>query len=292
MAEAIKDGVFRRNNTKPPADGPVMPLFSLSSKTAIVCGAGQGIGLAVAKALAEVGANIAIWYNSNSGAIAEAEDIERIYKVKCRAYKVDVTSYKEVDETMTKSIRDLNGRLDVFVANSGVPWGDETVIDSDIGRYHDLMKINTDGVAYCAHVAGRHFRRQKQEGTTIDGSKLSNFESGTFIATASMSGHIVNIPRRQAVYNASKATLIHMCKSLAIEWLGFARVNSVSPGFINTGISGPIAEEIMSAIMDKVPMGRFGETVELKGVYLFLASDASTYVTGTDILVDGGYTAP
>ncbi|KAF5691734.1 sorbitol utilization SOU2 [Fusarium circinatum] len=292
MAEGIKDGVFRRNNTKPPADGPVMPLFSLSSKTAIVCGAGQGIGLAVAKALAEAGANVAIWYNSNSGAITEAEDIKRIYKVKCRAYKVDVTSYKEVDGTMEKAIRDLNGRLDVFVANSGVSWGDEAFIDSDIGRYHDLVKINTDGVIYCAHTAGRHFRRQKQEGTKIDGSKLHNFESGSFIATASMSGHIVNIPRRQAVYNASKATLIHMCKSLAIEWLGFARVNSVSPGFINTSISGPIAEEIMSAIMDKVPMGRFGETVELKGAYLFLASDASTYVTGTDILVDGGYTAP
>ncbi|KAI1053631.1 hypothetical protein LB506_012562, partial [Fusarium annulatum] len=171
----------------------------------------------------------------------------------------------------------FDGRLDVFVENSGVSWGDEAFIDSDVGRYHDLMKINTDGVVYCAHAAGRHFRRQKQEGTTINGSKLENFESGSFIATASMSGHIVNIPRR---------------KSLAIEWHGFARVNSVSPGFINTGISGPIAEEIMSAIMDKVPMRRFGETVELKGVYLFLASDASTYVTGTDILVDGGYTAP
>ncbi|KAF5539454.1 sorbitol utilization SOU2 [Fusarium mexicanum] len=252
-----------------------MPLFSLAGKTAIVCGAGQGIGLAVAKALAE----------------AEAEDIERIYKVKCRAYKVDVTSYKEVDETMAKAIRDLNGRLDVFVANSGVSWGDEAFIDSDIGRYHDLVKISTDGVIYCAHAAGKHFRRQKQEGTTIDGSKLDNFESGSFIATASMSGHIVNIPRRQAVYNASKATLIHMCK-YPDDVSSASLTNGVSPGFINTGISGPIAEEIMSAIMDKVPMGRFGETVELKGVYLFLASDASTYVTGTDILVDGGYTAP
>ncbi|KAF5565128.1 hypothetical protein FNAPI_1810 [Fusarium napiforme] len=188
-----------------------MPLFSFSSKIAIVCGAGQGIGLAVAKALAEAGANIAIWYNSKSGDIAEAEDIERIYKVKCRAYKVDVTSHKEVDETMAMYIRDLNGRLDAFVANSGVSWGDEAFIDSDIGRYHDLIKINTDGVVYCAHVAGRHFRRQQQEGTTIDGSKLSNFESGSFIAMASMSGHIVNIPRRQAVYNASKATPIHIC---------------------------------------------------------------------------------
>lgn len=74
------------------------------------------------------------------------------------------------------------------------------------------MEINVDGVVYCARAAGKHFRRQKMEGTTIDGAKLSGFSSGSFIATASMSGHIVNIPRRQAAYNASKAHIIHFCK--------------------------------------------------------------------------------
>ncbi|KAJ2983731.1 hypothetical protein NQ176_g476 [Zarea fungicola] len=291
MAESMKNGVFKRNNTVPPANGAVMPLFSLTGKTAIISGAGQGIGLAVAQAFAEAGANVAIWYNSNSAAIAESENISRSFNVKCKAYKVDVTSYKQVDEAVTAALEDLGGRLDIFVANSGVSWGDEGFIDASIERYRSLMNINTDGVAHCAHVAGRHFRRQKVEGTTIHGAALEGFSNGSFIATASMSGHIVNIPRQQAVYNASKATLIHLCKSLAIEWLGFARVNSVSPGFFNTGIAGPVPEEIMSAIMDKVPMGRFGETVELKAVYLFLASNASSYVTGADILVDGGYTA-
>ena len=129
-----------------------------------------------------------------------------------KAYKVDVTSFDAVDEAVETAIRELGGRLDIFVANSGVSWGDETFVDADIRRYHDLMKVNTDGVVYCAHAAGRHFRRQKLEGTTIDGTKLDGFESGSFIATASMSGHIVNIPRRQAIYNASKAALIHLCK--------------------------------------------------------------------------------
>ncbi|OAA81998.1 NAD(P)-binding domain protein [Akanthomyces lecanii RCEF 1005] len=291
MSESMQNGVFRRFNTTAPADNGVMSLFRLTGRTAIISGAGGGIGLAVAKAFAEAGANVAIWYNSNDEAIARAADIEKTFNVKCKAYKVDVTSFDAVDEAVETAIRELGGRLDIFVANSGVSWGDETFVDADIRRYHDLMKVNTDGVVYCAHAAGRHFRRQKLQGTTIDGAKLDGFESGSFIATASMSGHIVNIPRRQAIYNASKAALIHLCKSLAIEWLGFARANSVSPGYFNTGISGAVAEDIMESIRDKVPMGRFGETQELQGIYLYLASDASSYATGADFLVDGGYTA-
>ncbi len=83
MASSMEHGVFKRNNTTPPKDGPVMPLFSLAGKTAILAGAGQGIGLAVAKAFAEAGANVAIWYNSNSEAVIEAETIEKDYNVKC-----------------------------------------------------------------------------------------------------------------------------------------------------------------------------------------------------------------
>jgi sorbose reductase len=112
-----------------------------------------------------------------------------------------VTSYDEVEAALEQTIKEFDGRLDVFVANSGASWGDEA-----------FMKINVDGVVYCARAAGKHFRRQKKDGTTIDGAKLSNFSSGSFIATASMSGHIVNIPRRQAAYNASKAHIIQLCK--------------------------------------------------------------------------------
>ena len=212
MQNGISNGVFRRNNTTPPEDGEVIPLFRLKGRTAIVSGAGAGIGLAVAKAYAEAGANVGIWYNSNPQAIEAAKSIATTYNVKCIAYKVDITSYEAVEEGVRDAIKDLGGRLDIFVANSGVSWGDEAFIDSDISRYHHLMRTNTDGVAYCAHVAGRHFRRQRAEGTAADGSKLEGFKQGSFIATASMSGHIVNIPRQQAVYNASKACLIHLCK--------------------------------------------------------------------------------
>lgn len=117
-----------------------------------------------------------------------------------------------METAVDTAVKEFGGRLDIFVANSGTSWGDEAFIDADISRYHNLMKINADGVVYCARAAGKHFRRQKVEGTTTDGSKLTNYSSGSFIATASMSGRIVNIPRRQAAYNASKAHVIHLCK--------------------------------------------------------------------------------
>ncbi|KAJ3488401.1 hypothetical protein NLG97_g6202 [Lecanicillium saksenae] len=261
MPEYMEKGAFRRFNTTAPADTGVMSLFSLTGKTAVISGAGAGIGLAVAKAFAEAGCNVAIWYNSNESAHERAAGIQDTYKSPDlttqagKAYKVDVTSFEAVDAALETVVGEFGGRLDIFVANSGVSWGDEAFIDADIRRYHDLMKVNTDGVVYCAHAAGRYFRRQKQEGTTTHGEKLENFKSGSFITTASMSGHIVNIPRRQAIYNASKAALIHLCKSLAIEWLGFARANSVSPGYFTTGIAGDVAEEVMDQIRDKIPMG-------------------------------------
>jgi len=107
-----------------------------------------------------------------------------------------------------------------------------------------------------------------------------------------MSGHIVNIPQLQAAYNAAKAGVIHLCRSLAVEWVGFARANSVSPGYMATEISDFVPKETKDMWKDKIPMGREGEAHELKGAYLYLASDAASYTTGTDIIVDGGYCLP
>ena len=108
-----------------------------------------------------------------------------------------------------------------------------------------------------------------------------------------MSGHIVNIPQYQATYNAAKAAVVHFCKSLAVEWAPFgARVNTVSPGYIATDISKFVSKEMRSAWLDKIPMHREGLANELKGAYLFFASDAGSYATGADLIVDGGYCAP
>jgi sorbose reductase len=130
-----------------------------------------------------------------------------------RAYKLDVTAELDIEETINQIVREFNGRLDVFVANSGVPWLQGDAVDGDTSHYRKVMATNLDGVFFCARAAGKHWRRQAAEGTTTDGNNLAGFKQGSFIATASMCGHVVNIPLKQAPYNASKAAVIHLCES-------------------------------------------------------------------------------
>ncbi|KAH8693558.1 hypothetical protein BGW36DRAFT_383268 [Talaromyces proteolyticus] len=270
-----------------------LPLFSLRERTAIVSGVAKaGIGFAIAQILAQAGANVAILYHKNKSAIDAADEIAANYNVKCRAIQVDVTKQPELDATITEIVKQFNGRLDIFVANSGIAWEEVEAIDSSVAHYRQVMSINLDGVYYCARASGKHFRRQAQEKTTISGHPLMDFKSGSFIATASMSGHIVNVPHLQAAYNTSKAGVIHLCKSLAVEWAGFARANTVSPGYIESGLTGDCSEDVKDSLRDKTPMRRIGHPDELKGAYLYLASDASSFTTGADIVVDGGYCLP
>jgi sorbose reductase len=139
-----------------------------------------------------------------------------------------------------------------------------------------MWKIQTDlnGVFHCARARGYHF---KERGTS------------SFVITVSMSDHIANSPQEQTPYNVAKAGCIHMAQSLANEWCGFARVNYISPGYIDTGIGGPAEKKLTDIWRGLIPMGRDGEAKELKGAFVYLVSDASTYTTGIDIIVDGGY---
>ena len=105
-------------------------------------------------------------------------------------------------------VNEFNGRLDIFVANAGIPWSQGSFLDGEIEHYKNVMSTDMDSVYYCAYAAGLHWRRQKTEGTDLNGKKLENFRLGSFIATASMSGHIVNIPQLQAAYNGAKAAVI------------------------------------------------------------------------------------
>lgn len=139
----------------------------------------------------------------------------------------------------------------------------------------DTNYRTVDGIVYCAKYAGEVFSRQGH---------------GNLIITSSMSGHVVNVPVDQPVYNATKAYVTHFGKSLAREWREFARVNIVSPGFFDTKMgAGP---DCLQEAYRMSSLGRQGHVKEIKGLYLYLASDASSYMTGSDVIIDGGYVLP
>lgn len=249
-----------RDSVIPSSDqhaGTLMSRLSLKGKTAIITGGGAGIGLRVAHGFAEFGANVALWYSTNEATNARAQEITAMHGVKCIAVKVDVRDAKQVEKAMSDSVVQLGGRLDIVVANAGIPWtrGEILGAEDPIGHYQNVMQTNVDGVFYTALSAGKFWKRQKQEETDLNGNHLDNFRLGSFIATASMSGSIVNIPQKQAVYNASKAAVIHFVKSLAVEWSGFARANTVSPGYMLTEISNFVPQETHHLWQTMTPQG-------------------------------------
>lgn len=127
-----------------------------------------------------------------------------------KAYQVNVTDAKHVKESIDEIVKEFNGRLDIFIANAGIPWTQGAALDGEVDHYRKVVATDLDSTFYCARAAGAHWRRQKKEGTDVNGKKLENYSYGSFVATASMSGHIVNIPQLQAAYNGAKAGIIHL----------------------------------------------------------------------------------
>ncbi|KAI0407783.1 hypothetical protein F4802DRAFT_487358 [Xylaria palmicola] len=261
--------------SKPPVQDSVFKQFRLDGRTVIITGGAGGIGSEVAKGLAEAGANIAIWYHSSKTADTLAAEITRKFSVKTKTYHVDVRSYQQVEAAVAATVEDF-GRLDVMIANAGVPRK-AGGLDDKVEDWDRVRAVDFDGAYYCMRAAGLVFREQK---------------SGVGIITASMSGHAANVPQEQSCYNPRKAGCIHLAKSLSVEWAKWGgRINSVSPGYIDTAISGGCPFEMKEEWLSLTPMKRDGDPRELKGIYLYLASDASSHTTGADFTIDGGYTA-
>jgi len=250
-------------------------LFSLKGKVVVVTGASgpRGMGIEAARGCAEMGADIAITYSSRKeGAEKNVEELTKEYGVKVKAYKLNVSDYEDVQRFTDAVIADF-GKIDAFIANAGAT-ANSGVIDGSAADWDHVIQVDLNGTAYCAKAVGKHF---KERGT------------GSFVITASMSGHIVNYPQEQTSYNVAKAGCIHMARSLANEWRDFARVNSISPGYIDTGLSDFVDKKTQELWKTMIPMGRNGDAKELKGAYVYLVSDASTYTTGADIVIDGAY---
>lgn len=269
----------------PNPEAPVLSHFSLAGKTAIVTGGCRGIGLEVARGLCEAGAKVAITYSST--APEEANEIAaqissanegRLVK----AYKCNVQSVADVEATVEAVVKEVgNGRLDIMVANAGISKN-QPAIDYPEDKFREMFDINVNGAFWAAQAAARVFEKQSK----ADGAPFR----GSIIFTGSVSATLVNVPQKQAAYNSSKAALVHLSKSLAVEWVDFTRVNSISPGFIETEMLGIHPAEWRSVWNSMVPGRRFCKPAELKGIYVFLASDASSYMTGADLIIDGGYT--
>ena len=259
-----------------PKPNRLLDLFSLKGKVVVVTGASgpRGMGIEAARGCAEMGADVAITYSSRKeGADKNVEELTKEYGVKAKAYKCNVSDYKDVERFVNEVISDF-GKIDAFIANAGAT-ANSGVVDGTSEEWDHVIQVDLNGTAYCAKAVGAHFKKQGH---------------GSFVITASMSGHIANFPQEQTSYNVAKAGCIHMARSLANEWRDFARVNSISPGYIDTGLSDFIDEKTQNLWRSMIPMGRNGDAKELKGAYVYLVSDASSYTTGTDIVIDGGYT--
>ncbi|HNS33252.1 MAG TPA: glucose 1-dehydrogenase [bacterium] len=251
----------------------IREFFSLKGETAIVTGAAKGLGKEISMAFADAGANIVV-ADMDFEAAREAEREILKKGVECLVVKTDVGSVKDVEEMVGKAF-DKFKRIDILVNNAGIvnnyPAEELSVEDWD-----KVVKIDLSAVFYCSKTAAREMIKQKK---------------GAIINIASMSGMIVNTPQPQSHYNAAKAGVIQLTRSLAAEWAQYnIRVNSISPGYMGTEMVKRVLSQYGKYWFPLIPMGRVGEPSEIKGPALFLASRAASYVTGSNIVMDGGYT--
>ncbi|KAK6461895.1 peroxisomal 2,4 dienoyl-CoA reductase and sorbitol utilization protein [Scheffersomyces coipomensis] len=258
----------------PQLSSNILDLFLLTNKHAVITGGARGIGYVISEAYLQAGISklAIIDYSNNEPAINRLR--EQFPKSSINYYDCDVRKAEQV-KNVIETIHKEFETIDIFVANAGIAWTSGPLIDQDNDdEWHNVMNVDLNGVYYCAKNIGKIFRQQGK---------------GSLIMTASMSAHIVNVPQLQAAYNVAKAGVLHLSKSLAIEWAAFARVNTVSPGYIATELSDFVPDDIKNSWYALTPKGRQGAPRELCGAYLYLASDAATFTTGSDIKVDGGY---
>lgn len=253
----------------------VLDKFSLAGQVGIVTGGGQGLGRVFCRAFAEAGADVVVAeINPTTGPQTVCDVTERGC---CGLYvETDVQDRASID-AMVEATLDRFGRIDFLMNNAGITIWDpaESVTEE---QWRQVMDVNLNGLFFCCQAVGR---------------VMIERGGGRIINIASMSGLIVNYPQNQASYNTSKAAVIHLTRSLAAEWAHHnIRVNAIAPGYMATPMAQPFFDDpdYGGVWMSAIPMNRPGQPEELAPLAVFLASEASSYVTGTTIVIDGGYT--
>lgn len=250
-------------------------IFDFAGKTVIITGATKGIGREFANAFASHGANVVITSRSQADCDKVSNEIANTYKVKALGIGMDVTK-KDIIVAMLEKVVSEFGVVDILVNNAGsaITKKAEDLTEEDWDR---VIDIDLKGVFLCSSVVGKHMIEQKK---------------GIIINTASMLG--LAAEKMVLPYCVAKSGVLQMTRALALEWSKYnIRVNAICPGYIKTPMNAVEleAEKISRHILSRTPMGRYGTTDEMCGAVLFLASEASSYMTGQYILLDGGRTA-
>jgi NAD(P)-dependent dehydrogenase (short-subunit alcohol dehydrogenase family) len=254
----------------------IIEKLRLDGKKAFVTGGARGIGFSIAAALAEAGADVALVDTDIGAASVSAGKISAETGRKIIAIKADVTQKGDVDAMVEKTLEEFD-RIDAAFCNAGICKNIPAETMS-LEEWNQVISINLTGVFLTAQAAGRVMIKQG---------------GGSIINTASMSAHIVNVPQPQCSYNASKAGVIQLTKSLAVEWaLKNVRVNSISPGYIGTDLTlnSPDLKPLIAQWNIMAPLRRLGKPEELQAIAVYLAGDSSGFTTGSDFVIDGAFT--
>ena len=252
--------------------------FDLTGKVALVTGGNRGIGFGFAQALAQAGADVAIWgSNAERNAQAKAELEKEGRRVLART--VDVADEAQVVEAMAATAQEM-GRIDSVFANAGIGRGSPSFVEMSAETYRKVLSVNLDGVFFTFREACRHMVERAKSGDP----------GGSIVGVASLAA--IEGAARNEAYAATKGAVISMMKSVAVEHARFGvRANAVLPGWIATDMTAGAqgAAAFAEKVIPRVPARRWGEPKDFGGVAVYLASDASSYHSGDSFVIDGGY---
>ena len=254
----------------------VKELFNLHGRVSVVTGGATGLGLQMATALADVGSNIVVCSRKLENCERAAHELEKL-GVQALALACDVTKPDQIEAMKEVTLRKF-GRIDVLVNNAGRAWL-ASPEDTPLERWQQVFDLNITAPFLCAQIVGREMIKQKR---------------GKIINIASVAGLVGRNPKshNSIAYNASKGALVNFTRDLAVKWAQHnIQVNAICPGFFVTPLNQKLYERNKENIDREIPLGRTGGRDDLKGMAVLLASDASNFITGAIIPVDGGSTA-